>query len=232
MCTHSPGHWITRKKQLQTNRLSWLPQGWVLLLMMTSSNGNIFRVTGSLCQEFTGHRWIPLTKASDAELFLCFLWSAPEQTIEQTIETPVIRHHCAHYDVTVVTWTQWLQLSKYRKIYQEIFWTLQWRHNEPDGVSIHQPHDCSLNHLLRHRSKKTSKLRVTGLCEENSPVTSEFPAQRASNVENVSIWWRHHGNVEFLSSDRWNHHHHRYYYYYHYHYYHYVDHSEKNSVKF
>ena len=41
-------------------------------------------------------------------------------------------------------------------------------------------------------SKKTSKLRVTGLCEGNSPVTTEFPAQRASNAENISIWWRHH----------------------------------------
>ena len=40
--------------------------------------------------------------------------------------------------------------------------------------------------------KKTSKLHVTGLCEVNSPVTGEFPAQRASNVENVSIWWCHH----------------------------------------
>ena len=38
--------------------------------------------------------------------------------------------------------------------------------------------------------KKTSKLRVTGLCEGNAPVTGEFPAQRASNAENVSIWWR------------------------------------------
>ena len=44
--------------------------------MITSSNGNIFRVTGPLCGDFTGHRWIPLTKASDAELW-CFLWSAP-----------------------------------------------------------------------------------------------------------------------------------------------------------
>ena len=42
------------------------------------------------------------------------------------------------------------------------------------------------------KSKKTSKLRVTGLCAGNSPVTGEFPAQRASNVQNVSIWWRHH----------------------------------------
>ena len=44
----------------------------------------------------------------------------------------------------------------------------------------------------RRRSKKTSKLRVTGLCAENSPVTGEFHTQRASNAKNVSIWWRHH----------------------------------------
>ena len=46
---------------------------------------------------------------------------------------------------------------------------LQWRHNDYDGVSNHQPHDCSLNHLFRCRSKKTSKLPVTGLCVGNSP---------------------------------------------------------------
>ena len=45
-----------------------------LLCMMTSSNGNIFHVTGHLCGQFTGHRWIPRTKASDAELWY-FLWS-------------------------------------------------------------------------------------------------------------------------------------------------------------
>ena len=46
--------------------------------------------------------------------------------------------------------------------------------------------------LFGHRSKKTSKLRVTGLCVGNSPGTGEFPAQKASYAENVSIWWRHH----------------------------------------
>ena len=44
----------------------------------------------------------------------------------------------------------------------------------------------------RLRSKKTSKLRVTGLCEESPSVIGEFPAQKASNAENVSIWWCHH----------------------------------------
>ena len=73
-------------------------------------------------------------------------------------------------------------------------WALEWRHNEHDGVSNHQPHECLLNHLFRCRSNKTSKLRVTGLCAGNSPpVTGEFPAQRASNAEDVSIWWRHNG---------------------------------------
>ena len=69
---------------------------------------------------------------------------------------------------------------------------LRWRHNERDVVSNHQLHDYLLNRLFRPRSKKTSKFRVTGLCSGNSPGTGEFPAQMASNAENVSIWWRHH----------------------------------------
>ena len=76
----------------------------------------------------------------------------------------------------------------------DVIWnrTLLWRHNGRDGVSNHQPHDCLLNRLFRRRSKQTSKLRVTGLCAGNSPGTGEFPAEMASNAENVSIWWRHH----------------------------------------
>ena len=77
---------------------------------------------------------------------------------------------------------------------------LHWRHNEPDCVSNHQPHDCLLNRLFRRWSKKTSKLRVTGLCAGNSPGTGEFPAQMVSNAENVSIWWRHHGMLMFSLS--------------------------------
>ena len=57
-------------------------------VMMTSSNGNIFRVTGPLWGEFTGQRWVPLTKANGAELW-CFIWSAPKRMVEQTIETLV-----------------------------------------------------------------------------------------------------------------------------------------------
>ena len=80
-----------------------------------------------------------------------------------------------------------------RKVYSIHLTSLQWRHNGRDGVLHHQPHDCLLNRLFRHRSKKTSNIRVTGLCAGNSPVTGEFSTQMASNAENVSIWWRHHG---------------------------------------
>ena len=80
-------------------------------------------------------------------------------------------------------------------------WSLQWRHNEQDNVSNHQPHDCILKRLFGRRSKITSKLRVTGLCAGNSPGTGEFPAQRASNAENVSIWWRHHGGLPLREWD-------------------------------
>ena len=75
---------------------------------------------------------------------------------------------------------------------------LYWRHNGHDSVSNYQPHDCLLNRLFRRRLKKISKLCVTGLCAGNSPETGEFPAQMASNAENVSMWWRHHASAAFL----------------------------------
>ena len=70
--------------------------------------------------------------------------------------------------------------------------TLQWRHNRHVVISNHHPHDCLLNHSFRCRSKKTSKHHVTALCEGNSLVTSEFPIQRASDMENVSNSCHHH----------------------------------------
>ena len=70
--------------------------------------------------------------------------------------------------------------------------SLQWHHHELYGVSDHQSHDCLFNCLFKRKSKKTPKLCVIALCARNSPVTGELPTQKASNAENVSIWWRHH----------------------------------------
>ena len=88
----------------------------------------------------------------------------------------------------------WGPIMKHHISIHSLEYTLQWHHNKLDGISNHWPPNCFLNCLFRCWSKKTLKLRVTGLCEGNSLVTSEFPAQRASNTENVSIWWRHHAS--------------------------------------
>ena len=75
--------------------------------MMTSSSGNNFRVTGHLCREFTGHRWIPRTKASDAELWCFSLICA---VITDWVNNRVagdLRRHRAHYDVTVMICWHW-----------------------------------------------------------------------------------------------------------------------------
>ena len=66
-------------------------------------------------------------------------------------------------------------------------YTLQWRHNGRDSISNHQPHVCFLNRLFRHRSKKTSKLRVTGLCAGNSP--HKWPVTRKSF--HLMMSWNH-----------------------------------------
>ena len=90
--------------------------------------------------------------------------------------------------VTINTaWSNQCQWSDHERWQANQLTALQWRHKGRDGVSNHQPHYCLLNCLFWLRSKKTSKLRVTGLCEGNSPVT---------------IWWRHHGKPHQNSMKR------------------------------
>ena len=89
--------------------------------MMTSLNGNIFRVTGPLCGEFTFHRWIPHTKASDAELW-CFLWFAPwiNGWVNNREAGDLIRHR-AHYDVIVIGQKLLLTSAKCIDVYSHVW---------------------------------------------------------------------------------------------------------------
>ena len=102
------------------------------------------------------------------------------------------------YNQTSHRWVFWPNLLKSTLLNKSLKAvtgvTLQWLHNERDCVTNHQSHDCLLNRLFRRWSKKTSKLWATGFCVGNSPVTGEFPKQKAIKAENVSIWWRHHEN--------------------------------------
>ena len=83
---------------------------WIVWEMMIASKHddiikwNHFPCYWPLCREFTGHQWIPCTKASDAELW-CFLWSAPELWINSWVnnrEAGDLRHHHAHHDIIVI----------------------------------------------------------------------------------------------------------------------------------
>ena len=119
---------------------------------------------------------------SEPVLTCCQLDSCEEQTLFQKMPLKMTsakrRQYCLGLDALPPMTQSWFYPLP----------PLRWHHNDRDGVSNHWPHDC----LLRRRSKETSKLRVTGLCAGNSPLTGEFTTQRASNAENISIWWRHH----------------------------------------
>ena len=67
-------------------------------LMMTSSNGNIFRVTGPLCGEFTGDRWIPRTQRPVTRSFDVFF----DLRLNKRLSKPMLRHYRTHYDVIVM----------------------------------------------------------------------------------------------------------------------------------
>ena len=80
--------------------------------------------------------------------------------------------------------------------------SLEWRHDGLDGVSNHQPHDCLLNRSFRRRSKKTSKIRVTGFCEGNSPVTRFLKVIALA----IKIRWNLLAGDIFLCWLRWKYH--------------------------
>ena len=128
------------------------------LTMMTPLNGNIFRVTGPLCGEFTGHRWIPLTKARDAKLW-CFLWCAPDWVNNR--EAGDLGRHCAHDYVNVMIF-HILPLH-----------TVTW--HERLVVSNHKQIACLFNSSFGLKSMKSSKPTLRAVCAGSSRATGGFP---------------------------------------------------------
>ena len=202
---------------VNTNWIKMSCRGVGLILhLITSSNGNIFCVTGHLCREHTGHRWIPHTKASDVELwcffFICIwinIWvyshQAGDLRCHRTHYDATVKKHFGHYHTSLYILTS-KTANTYPRVFQKILFKpqsqsmhmtaglghlsspLQWRYNKHDGISNHQHLNCLLNSLFWLRQKKTSKLCITGLCEGNPLVTIGFPAKRVSIRENVSTY--------------------------------------------
>ena len=174
---------------------------------------------GTIASQITTLTIVYSTVYSDADqrkyqcsALLAFVWGIHRRPVNSPHKWPVTRKMFPFDDV-IMAWpvlNSKMVNEKMGKFQNTLIWrrhsdfvtyacvsevcrhwfTLQ-RHNGRNGDSNHRPLDCLLNRLFRRRSEKTSRLSVTGLCEGNSPMTGEFPAQRASKAENVSTWWRH-----------------------------------------
>ena len=117
-------------------------------------------------------RWLSLTKAHWCGALILSLMLAWTRRWRNRWVGADLRRHDAHASV----------------MSSAILNALQWRQNGHAGVSNHRCLNCLLSSLFRRRSKKTSKLRFTGLCEGNPPGTGEFPSQRTSNVQKCFHW--------------------------------------------
>ena len=94
---------------------------------------------------FTGHRWIPRTKASDAALW-CFLWCAPEQTVEQTIETPVIWDVIALWVVGCWCWCAWTHFCIMDITLNDGYWKVHVVMQLPHGTTFTNMVQLSYRH--------------------------------------------------------------------------------------
>ena len=143
------------------------------------------------------HKW-PVMRT------LRFLWYSSAHAVKQTVEWPVIWDYMTFMWRIVMTFCGTTRDHKLGIILTVGFqWELEvdadisyqiitWRHDDHDGVSNHQPLGCLLNLLFRRKIKENIKAqRPWPLCGEFTGA-GEFPAQKASYAENVSIWWRRH----------------------------------------
>ena len=156
---------LMSQSQLTINQQYWF--------MMTSSNGNIFRVTGHLCGEFTGPRWIPRTKASDADLDV---FCARINGWVNNREAGDLRRYRTHYDVIVM-------MYKCRTGHCSVIMS---------RMASQITGDTIVHSTVQAQIKENTKApRHWPLWGESTG--DQWIPRSACNAENVSIWWRHHG---------------------------------------
>ena len=135
--------------------VNWIQLQWLPFWPWTQSV-RVFTLLGSI------REWEPHRSRTSTDHCCCHL-------MENELTSPA-RGTIFNGEWIFSGFTPSAQWKPYLRIFDRIcHCSLRWRHNEHDCVSNHQPHDCLLNGLFRRRSKKTSNLRVTGLCVGNSP---------------------------------------------------------------
>ena len=141
-------NWSSCAETAELRRCQGCWQPWVSTVMLTWSHVNISPATGPLWRESIGHRWISLTKASDAELW-CFLWFVSEPTVEQTIETPVIWDEIAFIMISLQWFIMW---DNREPVSQEEGFSSTWAIPEPPRKKqlerVNYPATCYCKCLL------------------------------------------------------------------------------------
>ena len=156
--------------------------------MMTSSNRNSFRVTSHLCGKFTGHRWIPHTKATDAELWCLFVFiCACINGWVNNGEAGDLRRHRSHYDVIVMLLEQhdYCNTQSHRL---EIFG--EYRHRSASSMSLWEviQHEVILSDICTHETPRSQR-----------PMINERPNVTLHNVF-ISQAWKLQWSVSFTTS--------------------------------
>ena len=134
----------------------------------------------------------PFRGGHDVCLYVCFWLRHWIVTRMGVTFSCLLAYSCLPYDLSDYT-SLHISSPPLGHQYRPISLPLQRRHNEHDGVSDHQPHDCFLKRLFRQKNQRKHQSSASlafmwGIHRS----TGEFPAQSASNAENVPIWWRHH----------------------------------------
>ena len=144
-------------------------------VVMTSWNGNIFRVTGPLCEEFTGHRWIPLTKASDAGFDVFFDLRLNKRLSKQSsrrwFETPLRSIWC-HCNVVEIHFLWYFSI--HICILSNLWYTIVPSHSDM-ASQIRWQFDCLLYNLFRITAKTP---HYWPFCEVNLLVAGVLLVQR------------------------------------------------------
>ena len=125
--------------------------------------------------------WIRLTKPSNAEILI---FGTTEQTIEQRVGCRWFYTPWRSCEATVMETPVLSRFINGAFHYNDVIMSTM--------ASLINSLTIVCSTVCSGADQKTSKLRVTGLCAGNSLVTGEFPTQKVSDAENVSIWWRHH----------------------------------------
>ena len=125
---------------------------WLLLVIKQRSS------SANICNTVT--RYYRLNKPAAYRHILHLVISNIQSQKTTICLTVKICYVNSLYQSTLLLQQKWN--SRFRTRHSVL--SLQWRHNERDSVSNHQPRECLVSRLIRRRSKKTSKLRVTGLC--------------------------------------------------------------------